>query len=212
MGILGKSLFDIITDGGIVPKSPTTRIVEKIVHSVSEKAVEKLTSNGTNKKGSKSVGYGDVIGVRRTGYKHFGIYLNDYCIIHYASRSGDFGKDICIHETTIEKFLDGSNSYFVCKFSKSYGKPSEFDIKASLSSSSFVPQWDKLFRTLKGFNYNLYSPEETVQRAHERMGESKYNLVTNNCEHFAIWCKTGISESHQVNDILGDLPFETIYT
>ena len=39
-------------------------------------------------------------------------------------------------------------------------------------------------------------------RARERIGETQYSLWTNNCEHFAIWCKTGISESHQIEDLL----------
>lgn len=211
MSIFGKNLFDIITDGGIVPKSPTTRIVEKVVQSVAEKAIEKVTSDGHSNK-AEYAEYGDVIGVRRIGYKHFGIYVNDYCIIHYASTTGDFGGDICIHETTLDKFLDGASSYFVCKFPKTYGKPSEINIQAALSGSSFAPQWDNIFKILKRSNYNLYSPEETVKRARERIGESKYNLVTNNCEHFAIWCKTGVSESHQVNEILDGMPMEIIYT
>ena len=59
-----------------------------------------------------------------------------------------------------------------------------------------------LLKTLKGMRYKLYSPEETVQRACSRLGEKKYRLPTNNCEHFAIWCKTGIRESHQVNRLL----------
>ena len=46
--------------------------------------------------------------------------------------------------------------------------------------------------------YNLYSADETVARAYSRLGEKKYNLVFNNCEHFAVWCKTGISDSEQV--------------
>lgn len=37
----------------------------------------------------------------------------------------------------------------------------------------------------------------------ERFGEEKYNLVTNYCEHFAMWCKTGESVSCQVNQIVG---------
>ena len=36
----------------------------------------------------------------------------------------------------------------------------------------------------------------------ERLGEEKYNLVTNNCEHFAMWCKTGESVSGQVKQIV----------
>ncbi|MBE7385269.1 MAG: lecithin retinol acyltransferase family protein [Leptolyngbya sp. SIO1E4] len=37
-----------------------------------------------------------------------------------------------------------------------------------------------------------------VQRAESRLGEQKYDLLTNNCEHFATWCKTGHYESEQL--------------
>ena len=49
--------------------------------------------------------------------------------------------------------------------------------------------------------YHLYSGEETVRRARGELGKEEYNLVTNNCEHFAIWCKTGLKESSQINSI-----------
>ena len=42
-------------------------------------------------------------------------------------------------------------------------------------------------------------PEKVVSRAQSKLGEGKYNPVTNNCEHFAMWCKTGKSSSDQVN-------------
>jgi hypothetical protein len=48
--------------------------------------------------------------------------------------------------------------------------------------------------------FKVYSAEETVRRARSRLGERKYNLVFNNCEHFALWCKTGIAKSSQVNE------------
>lgn len=35
---------------------------------------------------------------------------------------------------------------------------------------------------------NQYSDEEIVQRALSRLGEDEYNVVFNNCEHFANWC------------------------
>ncbi len=47
-----------------------------------------------------------------------------------------------------------------------------------------------------------YLPEATVQRAIGRLGEQKYNLLLNNCEHFATWCKTGQQVSRQVQDFL----------
>lgn len=43
-----------------------------------------------------------------------------------------------------------------------------------------------------------YSPEEVVERAHSRVGESGYGLFKNNCEHFANWCCTGNETSGQV--------------
>jgi len=41
-----------------------------------------------------------------------------------------------------------------------------------------------------------------VERAKSRLGERAYNLLLNNCEHFAIWCKTGKSESTQVQNFI----------
>ena len=49
-----------------------------------------------------------------------------------------------------------------------------------------------------------YDPTEisaagmTLRRAMGRLGEQRYNLIFNNCEHFAIWCKTGRHRSAQV--------------
>ncbi|OAB57532.1 NC domain-containing protein [Phormidium willei BDU 130791] len=43
-----------------------------------------------------------------------------------------------------------------------------------------------------------YIAETTLQRAESRLGEREYNLLFNNCEHFATWCKTGISDSKQI--------------
>jgi hypothetical protein len=42
----------------------------------------------------------------------------------------------------------------------------------------------------------------TLRRAMSRLGEQNYNLLFNNCEHFAHWCKTGRHRSPQVEDWL----------
>ncbi|MCL1950525.1 MAG: lecithin retinol acyltransferase family protein [Turicibacter sp.] len=36
-----------------------------------------------------------------------------------------------------------------------------------------------------------YSPEMVLARAATRIGERRYNLMTNNCEHFVRWCRNG---------------------
>jgi len=44
----------------------------------------------------------------------------------------------------------------------------------------------------------LYSGEEAVRRAYLRVGENRYRLFTNNCEHFCTWCLYGESRSNQI--------------
>ncbi len=52
-------------------------------------------------------------------------------------------------------------------------------------------------------NYpSSFIPDVVIRRAISRLGEQKYNLLFNNCEHFTTWCKTGVSESRQVRDLL----------
>lgn len=43
-----------------------------------------------------------------------------------------------------------------------------------------------------------FLPHIVVERATGRLGEQRYDLLTNNCEHFATWCKTGRQESEQL--------------
>jgi uncharacterized protein YycO len=40
-------------------------------------------------------------------------------------------------------------------------------------------------------SYCKYSGKEVVSRAFSQIGEKRYNLLTNNCEHFARWCRCG---------------------
>ena len=42
----------------------------------------------------------------------------------------------------------------------------------------------------------------TLRRAMGRLGEQNYNLLFNNCEHFATWCKTGRHRSVQVDSVI----------
>lgn len=48
---------------------------------------------------------------------------------------------------------------------------------------------------------SCFDPDTVVSRAESQLGKREYKAVTNNCEHFALWCKTGISSSDQVNKV-----------
>ena len=148
---------------------------------------------------------GDVIGVSRGIYEHYAVYTGDDEIIHYAAHDGDFDGAITVHISTMEKFLNGSEEFFVLDFPEHYEAPTKIGVSATGVIGDMIDFLEEFREAEKREKYHLYTPEETVERARSRLGETEYNLVTNNCEHFAIWCKTGISESHQVNAVLGSL-------
>lgn len=47
-----------------------------------------------------------------------------------------------------------------------------------------------------------FSTDEVVRRALSRLGENRYRVLTNNCEHFCNWCLYGRSTSAQVRVFL----------
>lgn len=48
--------------------------------------------------------------------------------------------------------------------------------------------------------------QDIVNRARSRLGENRYRLLTNNCEHFSEWSRFGTSRSPQVERLLSSAP------
>jgi hypothetical protein len=53
--------------------------------------------------------------------------------------------------------------------------------------------------TVKTYRKIPFTGPEICQRAKSKVGENKYNILLNNCEHFATWCVTGEHSSEQAN-------------
>lgn len=47
-----------------------------------------------------------------------------------------------------------------------------------------------------------YTGIDAVVRAESRLGEDRYRLLTNNCEHFCTWCVQGVGRSDQVRQCM----------
>ena len=129
---------------------------------------------------SKKLKLGDIVFCeRRSGllgrnlYQHYGVYAGYHKIIHYIK--GDSPLDGRIAETSIEEFCDGDTLY--------------------------IAEDDKLLSIFQDADVTatFYGPRKTVQRARSMIGKGDYNLFDHNCEHFAIWCKTGLLESTQLS-------------
>ncbi len=140
---------------------------------------------------------GDVIGVSRNGiYEHFAVYIGSGRVIHYAGEGSDFGGTVSVHEADMSEFLKGSKNYFVVWFD--HGIPYKIQSETTFLFNGPLDYYTGKFQREKR---KTFSARDTVERARSRIGETEYNLVTNNCEHFAMWCKTGTSESSQVKNI-----------
>lgn len=149
--------------------------------------------------------YGDVICVNHGIYNHFGIFVDKNHVIHYSGKEKDmFFREMVIDETDMENFLGESDKYYVYRFSQD--KPSNVNrIRAEGLGRDLVDDVQALYLIYQIKNkikFKVYTPEETVKRARSRIGERKFLLHANNCEHFAIWCKTGVRQSYQVNAVI----------
>ena len=166
-------------------------------------------------KGKKAeLALGDIIGVDHGFYQHFAVYIGDSQVIHYYPIDGDLNKPVVIQISRFETFLGNQEEYFICDFSKFYKEPQKhYEVRAQgktlnklidpkLNLSEEFEKANGIYLAFQTERYKLYSPKETVSRAYSRLGETSYDLIKNNCEHFAIWCKTGIAESYQVNSVL----------
>lgn len=122
--------------------------------------------------------HGDIVKVRHALYVHYGVYVETSDDPHIIHYTGENGP---------QDFSGMIRETPISVFLNGETKYSvcEFDPK----------------------NYKtIYSGEETVKRAKSKLGERNYNFLTNNCEHFAVWCKTGEEKCFQLRDLFQSLP------
>ena len=119
----------------------------------------------------KCPSYGDHIRVNRGLYYHHGIYKSDYEVYSFQSPIGA--------ETSAETAV-------VLKITLL-----DFLKEGYLEVREYSEAELKTKRTA----------EEICAYAEEHLGEGGYNLISNNCEHFANRCVFGVSSSNQVDNV-----------
>lgn len=135
---------------------------------------------------------GDVICVRDGFSNRYGVWTGKNVIMYGNGLHGI--KDV--HKRSLKKFLRGASGYSICLFPKKYGHPRRIEAISPIQGV-VMPQnkiWRMLERAEKAKRYKWYSPEETAVRAEKAIGRSNFA----SSEHFAVWCKTGIAESHEL--------------
>lgn len=119
----------------------------------------------------KSPVMGDHIRVKRMGgiYTHHGIYVSDNEVIHFTGTDDD-------------SIMDSSKNRVISSDLQFFLKGGELEVKEYT---------DEEFQ-------DLYAPDQIVAYARSCLGDGGYNLLFNNCEHFANVCTLGRFRSHQV--------------
>lgn len=109
--------------------------------------------------------------------------------------------------------LPAMTSNFFCS-NRSYLFPAQFNPSPPDSLQLFADGFRvfaqcidayNMARTIFSKDLKLYSPQETVERARSCIGQRRYNLLTQNCEHFAVWCKTGVEKSEQISKFINSI-------
>ena len=142
--------------------------------------------------------FGDIISVNRGLYRHFGIYAGNDRVIHYHKNRAN-GNKATIMETSMSEFLANSKSYKVDDNSEVREIIQDLIL---FPISPFVSTVSLASDVYRKISRKEYSAEETVARARSKIGETNYNIMTNNCEHFVEFCKTGVKHSGQVANVV----------
>ena len=117
--------------------------------------------------------FGDHIKVNRGLYSHHGIYASDDCVIHFSTPDG-------VSE------LDHTKAKVIVTNLKTFLNGGILEVRTFNS---------------KELEYKR-SPQDIINYAFSRLGEGGYNLISNNCEHFANDCLFGKKTSNQVDSVL----------
>lgn len=118
---------------------------------------------------------GDHIRVKRMHgiYTHHGIYVSDNEVIHFTGTDDD-----SIMDSSKNRVISSDLNFFL--------KGGELEVKEYT---------DEEFQ-------DLYAPDQIVAYARSCIGDGDYNVIFNNCEHFANVCTLGRFRSHQVERLL----------
>ena len=117
-------------------------------------------------------------------YEHHGIYVGDNMVVHYNG----LARGIVLEKSCFEEIL--SNVVPLDKRNIA---------KVEMTSLEEFASGDVL--QVKKHADAPLSGQEVALRAKTRIGEQKYNLIINNCEHFCNECVFGEHVSEQVQNV-----------
>ncbi|BFZ20461.1 hypothetical protein BsWGS_23500 [Bradybaena similaris] len=129
---------------------------------------------------------GDLIECPRGAYSHWGVYIGNGKVVHLTG----------VGNADVQSSVQPEHMFSICgkMFTKAQVCVDDFwkvvaDSKARKNNT-------------KDGTWSPCSRAEIVRNAISKVGHVGYNLLFSNCEHFAKWCRYGLSKSDQVDNVL----------
>ncbi|BFZ20460.1 hypothetical protein BsWGS_23499 [Bradybaena similaris] len=144
-----------------------------------------------NKSILEDLNVGDLIEFPRGAYSHWAVYIGDRQVAHLAGEDND-GIDGCKRPELM---------FTICGINFNKAKVCIDDFWKVAASSKARKN------NTKDEKWSPLSPAEIVKNAISKVGQVGYNLLFSNCEHFAKWCRYGLSKSDQVDNVLTGAAF-----
>ena len=142
-------------------------------------------------------------------YAHVGVYIGNDQVIHFAGNEDDFQGDKKVHLSSLKSFLESEKTkksakdIYITYFPGDGRQP--YKLYQDTSNLRTHPAHLEFFAHKDCSKLKCFSPAETLARAKEALLDNvfdDYVINSNNCEHFAFYCKTGQKISLQVNNIV----------
>ncbi|GFO21167.1 group XVI phospholipase a2 [Plakobranchus ocellatus] len=148
--------------------------------------MQKVVNKDHNKTVLAELEPGDLIEFPRGLYSHWGVYIGNELIAHLAGDDNDgINADVRPeHLFTISGV----------KFDKAKVCIENFWNVVEDCCAKKNNKGDKKFKPLP--------KSQIIEKATSKLGEVGYSLIYSNCEHFASWCRYGVSKSEQVENVV----------
>ena len=119
---------------------------------------------------------GDILRVNTGRYYHFGIYIGDETVIHFARPDPhtltDASKAV-VRKDSLDRFSMGKSL-----------EVRDYSLKEKLKKNA---------------------PRKVIETAVSQLGQAGYDIIYNNCEHFVNKCVFGVGYSTQIDKMRGML-------
>jgi len=151
---------------------------------------------------------GDLVEFKRDGYCHWAVFIGEHALVENSEGVDDLDALVpvlpCIvHRANPTDNPDNMNGMFSASKSLRKGVYGIGDVVVEGLRDVWKESSARINNSMD-HSVTPFPAQKVVQRAlcvvhgEDRQSYTPYNVVTNNCEHFASWCRSGWSISGQV--------------